>query len=158
MEDLPLGSNGGGTMTLSLIRRYRFSASHLYRRPEWSDEENRARFGKCAIEPGHGHNYRLGIAVSGTTNPETGFILDLGELDKLVQTSVLDALDHRHINEAVEHFRSGGSIPSSEELVLWIRDRLRPALPEGVTLRWVQLFEDEDLGAEWCATGALDRS
>jgi hypothetical protein len=28
--------------TFRLERRYRFSASHLYRRPDWTEEENRA--------------------------------------------------------------------------------------------------------------------
>lgn len=136
-------------MPLSLIRRYGFSASHLYRRPEWSEEENRRRFGKCAIEPGHGHNYRLAIAISGEPDPQTGFIVDLLELDRLVATVVLEPLDHHHINAAIEEFGPGRSIPSSEALVRWIRDRLRLALPEGLSLSWVQLFEDDDLGAEW---------
>lgn len=141
-------------MPLSLIRRYRFSASHLYRRPEWSEEENRRRFGRCTIEPGHGHNYRLAIAVSGEPDPLTGFIVDLLELDRLVATAVLEPLDHRHINAAIEEFGPGRSIPSSEALVQWIRDRLCPVLPAGLSLSWVQLFEDDDLGAEWHETFA----
>ena len=136
-------------MTVSLVRRYRFSASHLYRRPEWDDEENSARFGKCSIEPGHGHNYRLTLFVTGTPDLETGFVVDLVHLDRLVSEQVLEALDHRHINHAVPEFAPGGLVPSSEQLVLWIRDRLLPALPEGARLAGLQLFEDDDLGAEW---------
>ncbi len=143
-------------MPVALIRRYRFSSSHLYRRPDWSDEENRARFGKCSIPPGHGHNYRLAISVAGEPDPATGFVIDLGELDALVTKAVLDPLDHRHINEAVEEFAPGRAIPSSERLALWIRDRLQPVLPERLSLRWLQLFEDDDLGAEWIAPGGAD--
>src|SRR5919205_1599583 len=75
----------GMTMKIALERRYRFSASHLYRRPEWSEAENRARFGKCANLPGHGHNYRLYVTVRGEVDPVTGFVVDLGRLDGLVQ-------------------------------------------------------------------------
>lgn len=136
-------------MSLRLERRYRFSASHLYRRPEWSDEENRARFGKCANLPGHGHNYRLYVTVSGQPDPGTGFLVDLPELDGLVEREVVERLDHRHLNEAVAEFADGGEIPSSENLVRWIRERLVPALPPGVELVRLRLEEDEDLAAEW---------
>ncbi len=136
-------------MPIRLERRYRFSASHLYRRPEWSEEENRARFGKCANLPGHGHNYRLYVTVAGEPDPETGFIVDLGALDALVTEQVVDRLDHQHLNAAVPEFAEGGRIPSSESLVGWIRERLEPALPGGVALVKLRLEEDEDLAAEW---------
>lgn len=136
-------------MTLRLERRFRFSASHVYRRPEWSEEENRARFGKCANLPGHGHNYRLYVTVSGEPDPRTGFLVDLPALDGLVEREVLEALDHQHLNEALPEFAAGGEIPSSENLVRWIRDRLVPELPPGVELVRLRLEEDEDLAAEW---------
>lgn len=138
-------------MPVQLHRRYRFSASHLYRRPEWSEEENRARFGKCANLPGHGHNYRLYVTVSGEPDPETGFVVDLPELDRVVGEEVVERLDHRHVNEAVPELGEGGLIPSSENLVLWIRGRLAGKLPAGVDLVQLRLMEDEDLGAEWVA-------
>lgn len=133
-----------------LRRRYRFSASHLYRRPDWSDEENRRRFGKCANLPGHGHNYRVTVVVAGDPHPDTGFVIDLGWLDALVRDAVLEALDHQHLNSAVLEFAPGGRIPSSENLVLWIRDRLLAGWT-GQAARLVQVAvdEDEDLGAEW---------
>lgn len=133
-------------MKVRLERRFRFSASHLYRRPDWSEEENRARFGKCANLPGHGHNYRLYVTVEGEVDPRTGFIIDLGHLDGVVTLRVVDRLDHQHLNSALPEFGEGGKIPSSENLVLWIRTQLQD-LPV-VKLR---LEEDEDLAAEWLA-------
>lgn len=136
-------------MKVSLERRYRFSASHLYRRPEWSDEENRARFGKCANLPGHGHNYRLFVAVSGAVDPLTGFVVDLGRLDALVHQRVIERLDHQHVNAALPELAALGGIPSSENLVTWIHGQLAGALPPGVELAGLRLEEDEDLAAEW---------
>lgn len=136
-------------MTLRLERRYRFSASHLYRRPEWSEAENRARFGRCANLPGHGHNYRLYVTVSGEPDARTGFLVDLPALDRLVEREIVDVLDHRHLNQAVPEFADGGEIPSSENLVRWILERLVRALPAGVELARIRLEEDEDLAAEW---------
>ncbi len=136
-------------MPIRLERRFRFSASHLYRRPEWSEEENRRRFGKCANLPGHGHNYRLFVTVTGEVDPLTGFVVDLGALDGLVRTRVIDELDHHHLNSAVPEFADGGAIPSSESLLGWIVARLRGELPAGVRLAKLRLEEDEDLAAEW---------
>ncbi|HEX4495590.1 MAG TPA: 6-carboxytetrahydropterin synthase [Thermoanaerobaculia bacterium] len=135
-------------MPIALERRYRFSASHLYRRSDWSEAENRARFGKCANLPGHGHNYRLYVIVSGEVDPATGFIVDLGALDGLVQEHVIERLDHQHLNAALPEFGEGEAIPSSENLVRWIAAQLKERLPGLIRLR---LEEDEDLAAEWAA-------
>lgn len=138
-------------MKVRLERRYRFSASHLYRRPEWTEDENRARFGKCANLPGHGHNYRLFVTVQGEIDGETGFVIDLGALDILVARQVIEPLDHQHLNVAVPEFGEGRSIPSSENLVRWIHARLENVLPAGAELAKLRLEEDEDLAAEWLA-------
>lgn len=140
-------------MRIRLERRYRFSASHLYRRPEWSEDENRARFGKCANLPGHGHNYRLYVTVAGEPAPETGFVVDLPELDRAVTERVIDVLDHQHVNHVVAEFGEGGEIPSSESLVRWIHARLSGALPGEVELVRLRLEEDEALAAEWVQGG-----
>ena len=136
-------------MPIHLERRYRFSSSHLYRRPDWSEEENRRRFGKCSNLPGHGHNYRLFVTVAGEPDPETGFLVDLGAIDRLVATEVIEALDHHHLNDAIDEFGPGRSIPSSENLVLWIARRLAGRIPGGARLVKLRLEEDEDLAAEW---------
>ncbi|HEV7518256.1 MAG TPA: 6-carboxytetrahydropterin synthase [Thermoanaerobaculia bacterium] len=139
-------------MTVRLERRYRFSASHLYRRPEWSEAENRARFGKCANLPGHGHNYRLFVTVRGEVDPATGFIVDLGALDAAVQTQVLERLDHQHLNSVLPEFGEGGRIPSSENLLEWIHRELEASIPGAAELVKLRLEEDEDLAAE-CLAG-----
>jgi 6-pyruvoyltetrahydropterin/6-carboxytetrahydropterin synthase len=138
-------------MKIVLERRYRFSASHLYRRLDWSEEENRRRFGKCANLPGHGHNYRLWVGVRGEIDPSTGFVVDLGELDRIVSERVVERLDHQHLNSALPEFAAGGEIPSSESLVRWIHRELAGRLPKGAELVRLRLAEDEDLAAEWTA-------
>ena len=138
-------------LPVRLERRYRFSASHLYRRPEWSEAENRARFGKCANLPGHGHNYRLYVTVRGPVDPATGFVVDLGRLDALVAERVVERLDHQHLNSALAEFSAGRAIPSSENLLAWIHAQLASALPPGLELAHLRLEEDEDLAAEWAA-------
>jgi len=138
-------------MDITLERRYRFSASHLYRRPDWSEAENRARFGKCANLPGHGHNYHLFVTVGGEIDPRTGFVVDLGALDALVRDQVVERLDHQHLNAALPEFADGQAIPSSENLVRWIAGQLAGRMPNGSRLVRLRLEEDEDLAAEWAA-------
>jgi 6-pyruvoyltetrahydropterin/6-carboxytetrahydropterin synthase len=136
-------------MPLTLERRYRFSASHRYYRSAWSEPENRRRFGPCANAPGHGHNYRLTIEVTGELDPATGFVVDLVALDGIVDRAVLRTLDHQHLNAAVPEFADGGEIPTTENLVVWIRERLLAALPSGVRLTAVRVAEDDNLAAIW---------
>ena len=47
------------------LRRYEFSAAHVLARSDWSDERNRAVYGKCANPSGHGHNYRFELTLEG---------------------------------------------------------------------------------------------
>jgi 6-pyruvoyltetrahydropterin/6-carboxytetrahydropterin synthase len=138
-------------MPIELERTYRFSASHRYARPEWSDEENLERFGRCSWAPGHGHNYRLTLWVEGALDPLTGFVVDLAVLDDLVHRLVLERLDHRHVNDALPEFGAGGAIPTSENLASWIAARIVPELPRGTTLRRLRLAEDDDLASLWSA-------
>jgi 6-pyruvoyltetrahydropterin/6-carboxytetrahydropterin synthase len=136
-------------MTIELERRYRFSAAHRYYRPEWSEAENAERFGKCAWGSGHGHNYRVTLRIAGNPDPETGFVVDLPALDRLVRERVLEVVDHRHLNEAIAEFASGGRIPSCENLVVWIREQIADGLPPGARLTGVRVAEDDDLSASW---------
>lgn len=94
------------------------------------------------------------IRVGGEIDPATGFLVDLTALDGAVRESIVERLDHRQIDHAVAEFQAGESIPTTENLVLWIRDRLREALPTGATLLSVRLAEDDDLAAEWSADGS----
>ena len=42
----------------------------------------------------HGHNYRVGVAVEGTIDPETFFVLDFSVL-KQITRQLVDAIDHK---------------------------------------------------------------
>lgn len=136
-------------MTIELERSYRFSASHRYFRPEWSEEENLTQFGKCAWAPGHGHNYRLTVWIAGEPEPLTGFVIDLPRLDELVRSRVLDRLDHRHLNDAVPELAPGAAIPSSENVASWIAREIAPHLPARNRLSRLRLAEDDDLASLW---------
>jgi 6-pyruvoyltetrahydropterin/6-carboxytetrahydropterin synthase len=114
-----------------ITRRACFSASHLYRLPELSDEENRRRFGPCSLAPGHGHNYELIVAMAGPLDAD-GMVLNLSEVKHAIRREVVEPLDFRFLNEAWPEFdlsRAEARLPTTEALALAIRDRLTPHLP-----------------------------
>lgn len=131
-------------MITYLTRSARFSAAHRYFRPEWSEEENRQRFGACANEHGHGHNYLLEVTVAGAPDVDTGFCVDLGALDSLISEGVTSILDHQHLNHAVLEFQPGGKVPTTENLAIWIWERLEGRLAPARLIR-VRLREDDSL-------------
>lgn len=110
-------------LKVELGRRYRFAASHRLHNAQLSEAENSRIYGKCNNPYGHGHNYTLEIGVSGDVDPATGMIANLAELDTFVQREVLDAFDHRSLNEDVSAFRE--TVPTTENLCVEIFNRLK---------------------------------
>ena len=133
-----------------LVRRFDFCASHVYRRPEWSEEENRRVFGPCSNPRGHGHNYVLEVAVRGLVARETGMVVNLSDLKRIVE-GVLEEFDHRNLNEDTPYFRE--RIPTTENLAAVLWDRIAGKLLKewggGTRLCRIVLHEDEDLRVEY---------
>lgn len=133
-----------------LTRQVEFSASHFYRNPAWSEDENWRVFGKCANPYGHGHNYGLEVTVEGEPDPETGMVLDLKELKEILQREVLDRMDHRFLNHEVPEL--AGKIPTAENIAATIWTLLEPRIRQG-RLQRVRLYETPDLFVDCYGTG-----
>jgi 6-pyruvoyltetrahydropterin/6-carboxytetrahydropterin synthase len=132
-----------------LTRTVTFAAAHRYRRPEWSEEKNQEVFGLCARESFHGHSYVCEVTLSGIIDPLTGFIADLGEIDRILADEVKNRFDHRNINLDVPEFADGQLVPSGENLARFIFDRVRVRLPGSVTIDNVKIAEDRTLSATY---------
>ena len=85
-------------MTAYFGRRYALSASHRLHSDALSAEDNQAAYGKCNNPYGHGHNYVVEVLVVGAVDQETGMVINLVDLDRLVQESVVDRFDHANLN------------------------------------------------------------
>ncbi|MCR4339067.1 MAG: 6-carboxytetrahydropterin synthase [Gemmatimonadaceae bacterium] len=133
----------------SLTRRVTFSAAHRYRRPDWSEEKNLEVFGSCSRPSYHGHNYACEVTVSGEIDPETGFVVDLGALDAILQEEVSDRFDHRNINADVPEFADGKLIPSGENLARFIFARVQQRLNGRASVTRVTVAEDSTLSATY---------
>jgi len=130
-----------------LSRRVEFAAAHRYRRPEWTDERNRAVFGASANPNFHGHDYSCTVTVRGPIDETTGMIVDLGVLDRILFDEVTSRFDHRNLNLDVPEFADGRLVPTGENLARFIFERVQPRLPGGVELVRVDLAEDDTLSA-----------
>jgi len=125
-------------MRVSVYRRAHFNAAHRLHNPNWSDEQNRAYYGKCNNPNYHGHNYELEVRVTGEVDPETGYLIDLGELKKIIEDQVEERFDHKNLNLDTEEFRT--LIPSAEHICYVIYNILRQHLDEKYELG-VRLYE-----------------
>lgn len=131
--------------TVRVIRRVHFSAAHRLHNDAFSDEENRRIFGLCNNPNWHGHNYELEVTVEGTPDPQTGYVVDLAVVKQAAE-AVTGDLDHRNLNLDVPWLR--GVIPSTENLVVAIWNRLAPSIPGGRLVRLV-LWETPRNAAEY---------
>jgi 6-pyruvoyltetrahydropterin/6-carboxytetrahydropterin synthase len=134
-----------------VTRRLHFAAAHQLARPDWSDERNAEVFGLCANPNWHGHNYEIDVTVDGEIDPETGYVLDLKVLRDLVEERVIDDLDHRNLNLDVGWME--GVNPTTENLVVAIWDRLVDAMPDGVELVRLVLYETPRNSVEYTGEG-----
>ena len=139
--------------TTTLTRRVNFAAAHRYRRPEWDDARNAATFGLCARPNFHGHSYVCEVTVRGPVDPLTGFVVDLGVLDRALQAEVRDRFDHANINLDIPEFADGLLVPSGENLARYILERVQRALGGAATVTSVSVAEDDSLRATYSIDG-----
>lgn len=124
-----------------VTRRSTFSASHRLYNPALSDAENLALFDKCANPHGHGHNYVLEVTVAGIPGKESGYVIDLKKLKRIIQEEVLSEMDHKHLNHDVEFFKK--LVPTAENIAVVIWNLLARKITDG-RLFSVRLHETEN--------------
>lgn len=131
-----------------ITRRERFSAAHRLGRPEWSAEQNLAVFGKCANPNWHGHNYELWVTVKGPTDPQTGFVINLSDLSRLLHRHVIDPMDHKNLDLDVPFLRGVGSTTENLAVAIW-KQLEQPVAAIGGTLHCVKIQETENNSVEY---------
>jgi 6-pyruvoyltetrahydropterin/6-carboxytetrahydropterin synthase len=130
----------------SLLRVLRFRATHRYGHPEWSGADNERAFGSLARS--HPHDFRVEVEVAGEADPETGFIVDLSALDRVLHAEVVRPLEGQELNEVIDGVRDGTLQPSTEVLARWIGERILPLIPPPARLVRVRAWESDTLGSE----------
>jgi 6-pyruvoyltetrahydropterin/6-carboxytetrahydropterin synthase len=64
----------------------------------------------------HGHSYHLTAVISGSVDPETGFVADFAVIKNAIRP-IVDELDHRTLNEIIEN-------PTVENQLVWLWERI----------------------------------
>lgn len=133
------------SMKVTVTRRETFNAAHRLYNKSWSDEKNAEVFGKCSNPNFHGHNYELFVSLSGDISEETGYIIDLNILKKIIRTEIIDLLDHKNLNLDIEAFAEVN--PTVENIAVFIFKTIKKQLPTEYKLS-IKLYETENNIAE----------
>lgn len=124
-------------------RTFSFSAGHRYWVGGWTAEENRRVFGHLTVP--HGHNYSLDVTVRGRIDDQTGMIMDLAELKRIVHETVINRFEHADLN--VDPLFAD-RVPTTENLAIAVWGLLAPKL--GADRLWrVRVGEDPTLYVEY---------
>jgi 6-pyruvoyltetrahydropterin/6-carboxytetrahydropterin synthase len=127
-------------MKVTVCRKEHFNAAHRLHNSNWSDEKNQAIFGKCNNPNFHGHNYELVVKVSGQPDVETGYVIDMKILSKIISNNVLDRFDHKNLNLDTKEFKN--LIPTAENIAVVIWNILREKIDRQFEIK-VALYETE---------------
>lgn len=119
---------------MKVFREFRFEAAHSL--PDAPPGHKCRRL--------HGHSYRLVVFVDGPIEAATGWVIDFGELRKVVDP-LIERLDHHHLNEI-----EGLEKPTAEMITKWIWDRLVGDLPG---LCRLELYETAKCGCVYEGEG-----
>ena len=71
----------------------------------------------------HGHSFKFEVAITGDIDQQKGWVLDFGEINRKVEP-VVEEIDHRFLNEI-----QGLENPTSENIAIWLWNKLEPNLP-----------------------------
>ena len=109
-----------------ICRKEHFNAAHKLYNPKWSPERNQEVFGPCANANWHGHNFELIVNVKGKPDADTGFVIDLKVLSKIIKEKIIEKVDHKNLNVDVDFIRD--KMPSCENLVIEFWKILEPEI------------------------------
>ena len=85
--------------------------------------------------------------MTGPLNPETGFVVNLMDLNALVNERIVDKLDHSQIEKDINWFK--GKQPSTENLTIYIWQKISAGLPDNVDLYRIRLQETPTIFTEY---------
>jgi 6-pyruvoyltetrahydropterin/6-carboxytetrahydropterin synthase len=100
-------------MRVELRKTFQFEAAHLLPHLPASHKCRRL----------HGHSFVVDVVVEGECDPKLGWLMDYADISAAFKP-IHEQLDHFYLNEI-----AGLENPTSENLAVWIWERLKPKLP-----------------------------
>ena len=74
---------------VEIVKKYRFEAAHFL--------PNVPEGHKCRRM--HGHSFRFELVLRGPVDPHTGWLIDFGDISKVVKPLIENHLDHYLLND-----------------------------------------------------------
>ncbi len=142
-------------MKIEVIKEFSFDAAHYL--PGYD--------GKC--QHIHGHTWLLQVGFAGEVNPKTGMVMDFADIKAIINTLIIDKLDHKYLNEVdapqpyeqqtlfeSENLKFPYHNPTAENMVGWILGTLTVYSHryQGLELTLVRLYESPTSYAQWRAS------
>lgn len=127
-------------MKTSVYRKERFNAAHRLHNSLFSDEQNKAVFGKCNNPNYHGHNYDIIVKVTGYVDKQTGYVIDMKILHQIIHDYIIEKFDHRNLNLDTEEFKNVN--PTAENIARVCYEIIRPRIDASLDLK-IYLYETE---------------
>ena len=100
-----------------------------------------------SLEPLHGHNWVVKVAVTSPKLDSIGVVMDFHELERLLD-AIVQPLHNSHLNEAA---LLRGANPTTENVALHIAEALK--LPRDVRLASVEVWETSGNSAIYRPSG-----
>jgi 6-pyruvoyltetrahydropterin/6-carboxytetrahydropterin synthase len=107
------GEQWAKAMKIELRKTFQFEAAHRLPRLPESHKCHRL----------HGHSFQAEMVVAGECDPALEWLVDYADLSEAFRP-LWEQLDHHYLNEI-----PGLENPTSENIALWIWERLKPRLP-----------------------------
>lgn len=118
----------------------------------------------------HGHSYRLFVTVKGAPladagHPKQGMVMDFGLLKRIVSEEIIARFDHALVlqrtaatdglrvtlSQQFDNLVEVDYRPTCENMLADFAARIRPRLPQGISLHALRLHETATSFAEWYA-------
>ena len=127
-----------------ITKQYKFCAAHKYWNDNWDEAKNIEIFHDDVRL--HGHNYDLYVTIKGPIDNDSGFLVNLKDLNEVVNRKVIKVLDHNTIHD-IEWFDS--KQPSTENLVVFIWQQLVAEIDLPAKLFCIKLRETNTIFTEY---------
>ena len=127
-------------MRTSVYRKERFNAAHRLHNPLLSDAQNQEIFGKCNNSNYHGHNYEIVVKVTGDVVEQTGYVIDMKILHKILHEHIVEKFDHRNLNLDTAEFKNVN--PTAENIARVCYEIIRPKIDASLDLK-IYIYETE---------------
>ena len=117
--------------------KFEFAAAHKLWNEKFSEERNIEIFGRCANPAGHGHNYIVEVTVK----YQTGQSLKTGDFEKTVFQELINAVDHKNLNEDLPEFQR--ITPTVENIAVFAWNKLFGRFGKTTSLHCVTVWETD---------------